>query len=125
MTTVANEKMLAWLIPAGLILLSLVPVAAGAFRIAELTGGAEVTPENARFFASPLPVAVHIIFGAPGELPRALLTLAPAASAGVGAGWVINLGVAEWIIRKRPAHPPRTSQSLSKRSPASSVGLTN
>ncbi len=34
-----------------------------------------------------------LILGTPGELPRALL---------MGAGWVINLGVAEWIIRGRP-----------------------
>ncbi|GIK59045.1 MAG: membrane protein [Chloroflexota bacterium] len=47
--------------PIGLILLSLVPVLAGAARIAELSGGAEITPDNARFFASPLPVVVHIL----------------------------------------------------------------
>jgi hypothetical protein len=51
----------AWLIPAALILLSAVPVAAGAFRIVQLTGGGEITPENARFFASPVPVVGHII----------------------------------------------------------------
>ena len=50
-----------WLVPAGLILLSAIPVIAGAFRIAELTGGAEITSGNARFFASPLPVLLHII----------------------------------------------------------------
>lgn len=50
-----------WLVPAGLILLSAVPVVAGAARITELTGGAEITPDNARFFASPLPVVIHII----------------------------------------------------------------
>lgn len=49
-----------WLI-AGLLFLSAIPMAAGAFRISQLTGGAEVTPANARFFASPLPVAVHIV----------------------------------------------------------------
>ena len=49
-----------WLLPAALILLSAVPVAAGAARVTELTGGAEVTPENARFFAMPLPVVLHI-----------------------------------------------------------------
>ena len=49
-----------WLVPTALILLSTVPVVAGAFRIAELTGGANVTPNNARFFASPLPVVLHI-----------------------------------------------------------------
>src|SRR2546430_12043945 len=49
-----------WLVPTGLIMLSAVPVLAGASRVAELTGGATVTPENARFFAMPLPVLVHI-----------------------------------------------------------------
>jgi len=50
-----------WLIPALLIALSLVPVLAGAARLSELASGAQVTPDNARFFASPLPVVVHII----------------------------------------------------------------
>lgn len=50
-----------WLVPAGLILLSIIPVIAGAARIAQLGGGAEVTPDNARFFASPLPVVLHIL----------------------------------------------------------------
>ena len=50
-----------WLAPTGLILLSLVPVVAGAFRLTELTSGAAVTPENARFFDSPVPVVVHIV----------------------------------------------------------------
>ena len=48
------------LVPASLLLLSAIPVAAGAFRVAELTGGADITPDNARFFASPLPVVLHI-----------------------------------------------------------------
>ncbi|MGW4295846.1 DUF2306 domain-containing protein [Micromonospora chersina] len=42
-------------------MLSAVPVIAGAARAAELTGGATVTPDNARFLASPVPVLVHII----------------------------------------------------------------
>lgn len=50
-----------WPVPAGLILLSLIPVVAGAARLTELTGGAAITPQNARFFASPVPVVVHII----------------------------------------------------------------
>ena len=50
-----------WLIPAGLIALSLIPVAAGTVRLVQLGGGAEITPDNARFFAAPLPVALHII----------------------------------------------------------------
>jgi uncharacterized membrane protein len=49
------------LLPLGLILLSAIPLAAGAFRLSELAGGAEITPANARFFASPLPVVLHIV----------------------------------------------------------------
>ncbi len=209
-----------WLVPVGLLLLSLIPVAGGAFRLTQLAGGAEITPANARFFASPLPVVVHIVsvtifsllgafqfvpslrqrrrnwhrlagrilipfglasalsglwmtlfypwpkgdgevlygfrllfgsvmllsillgvaairrrnfvqhghwmmrgyaiglgagtqaftlgawevfFGKPEEFPRALL---------MGAGWGINLAVAEWIIRRRPTLPARTVSAM-------------
>ncbi|MEV4375376.1 DUF2306 domain-containing protein [Streptosporangium sp. NPDC049644] len=215
----ASATRAGWLLPTALILLSAVPMAAGAVRLDELAGGAAITPENARFFAAPLPVVAHIvcvslysvlgafqfapgfrrrrpgwhraagrllipcglvaaatglwmtlfyprpvgdgdllagfrlvfgtamimaillglaairrrdiarhrewmirgyaigqgagtqalthlpwflIAGTPGELPRALL---------VGAGWVINLAVAEWFIRRRPLSSPRTSAS--------------
>ncbi|MFD2093982.1 DUF2306 domain-containing protein [Blastococcus deserti] len=50
-----------WLVPAGLVLLSAVPILAGAARVSELAGGAEVTADNARFFDSPAPVLVHIV----------------------------------------------------------------
>jgi len=43
------------------VLLSLVPVIAGASRLTELTLGAEITEANARFFHSPVPVIAHII----------------------------------------------------------------
>lgn len=49
----------AWLLPAGLLALSVVPVAAGAARLAQLASGV-VTPENQRFFDSPVPVVVHV-----------------------------------------------------------------
>lgn len=49
-----------WPVPAGLILLSLIPVIFGALRLTELTAGAAITPQNARFFASPVPVVTHI-----------------------------------------------------------------
>ena len=49
-----------WLVPA-LLMLSLPPLAAGAFRLGQLAGGAEITPANARFFAAPLPVVLHIL----------------------------------------------------------------
>ena len=50
-----------WLLPAGLIGLSFFPVLAGAFRLFQLGGGAGITPENARFFATPLPIVLHLI----------------------------------------------------------------
>jgi uncharacterized membrane protein len=55
----ANEPQ--WLAPVGLIVLSLIPVLAGSVRLTELMGGAEITANNARFFASPIPVTVHIV----------------------------------------------------------------
>ena len=45
-------------------------------------------------------MAGEMIAGKPSELSRALL---------MGAGWAINLAVAEWIIRRRPAPPVRKS----------------
>jgi uncharacterized membrane protein len=50
-----------WLPPVGLIVLSLIPVLAGAVRLTELMGGPEITANNARFVASPIPVMVHIV----------------------------------------------------------------
>ncbi|WP_222195550.1 DUF2306 domain-containing protein [Modestobacter italicus] len=50
-----------WWVAAGLVLLSLVPVLAGAARVAELAGDPAVTAANARFVASPVPVVVHIV----------------------------------------------------------------
>jgi uncharacterized membrane protein len=210
----------AWLVPAALLVLSAVPLAAGAFRLTVLAGGAEITPANARFFASPLPVVQHIlsasvyaILGAfqfatgfrrrwPGwhrvagrllvlcgllvglsglwmtlfyprpdgsgellsalrllfgsamvvsivlgfaairrgnvirhrawmmrgyaiglgagtqmltQLAGALIVGPPSELSGallMGAGWVINLAVAEWAIRKRPAPPARTASAV-------------
>ena len=54
-----------WLIPAGLILLSLVPALGGAVRLADLGSAAEITPANARFHAMPLPVVLHILCAVP------------------------------------------------------------
>jgi uncharacterized membrane protein len=44
-----------------LLLLSAVPAIAGTARLVQLAGGAPVTPDNARFFAMPLPVIIHIV----------------------------------------------------------------
>ncbi|MEU7781132.1 DUF2306 domain-containing protein [Micromonospora parva] len=50
-----------WRLPAALILLGLIPMLAGAGRLTELGTGPQVTPENARFVADPLPVVLHIV----------------------------------------------------------------
>jgi uncharacterized membrane protein len=50
-----------WLPPVGLVVLSLVPVLAGAVRLTELMGSPEITANNARFVASPIPVTLHIV----------------------------------------------------------------
>ncbi len=52
-----------WRLLTSLLLLSLVPVAAGAVRLVGLasSGSAALTPENARFMAMPAPVVLHIV----------------------------------------------------------------
>lgn len=62
-TTKATAKKVrgAWRLPVGLILLSIIPLIFGVLRLNELANGAEITPDNARFFASPLPVILHIV----------------------------------------------------------------
>lgn len=45
----------------GLLALAAVPLIFGALRLNELATGAPVTPENARFFAAPAPVVLHIV----------------------------------------------------------------
>jgi uncharacterized membrane protein len=49
-----------WLV-AALILLSAIPLAGGIHRLTQLAGGAAITPANARFFAAPLPIVLHIV----------------------------------------------------------------
>src|ERR1700736_3809499 len=50
-----------WLAPAGLLLLGMLPVAAGAFRLDQLSGMSDVMPANPRFSAVPLPIVLHIV----------------------------------------------------------------
>ena len=57
----ARKVRATWLVPAMLILFSLCPLTFGAIRLNELVSGAEITAANARFFASPLPVVLHIV----------------------------------------------------------------
>ncbi|MEU9884540.1 DUF2306 domain-containing protein [Sphaerisporangium sp. NPDC051011] len=48
--------------------LSLIPAVAGVVRVGELSGGAAVTAANARFFAQPVPVLVHVLTALPFSL---------------------------------------------------------
>jgi uncharacterized membrane protein len=48
-------------VPAALILLSAPLVLASVIRLVTLASGADITPENARFFAAPLPVVLHVV----------------------------------------------------------------
>ena len=50
-----------WLIPVGLILLTLIPIASGSLRLTQLGGGPELIPAAARFTGSPVPVILHIV----------------------------------------------------------------
>jgi len=57
---------------AALLLLSVIPLIFGVIRLVQLASGAEITPDNARFFASPSPVIVHILSAAVYALLGAL-----------------------------------------------------
>ena len=59
--SVTTSRRSDWLVPTLLILLSLVPAIAGTARLTQLAGDAAVTPANARFFAQPIPVVLHIL----------------------------------------------------------------
>lgn len=50
-----------WRIPALLIGFSLIPIVGGSVRLAGLAGAEEITPDNARFLADPLPAVLHIV----------------------------------------------------------------
>jgi Predicted membrane protein (DUF2306) len=50
-----------WKLLTSLLLLSMVPVAAGVVRLLGLAGGGAGTPDNARFMTMPGPVVLHIV----------------------------------------------------------------
>jgi hypothetical protein len=50
-----------WLVPLGLILLTLIPIVSGALRLTQLSGGPLIRPAEARFTDSPVPVILHIV----------------------------------------------------------------
>lgn len=50
-----------WLVPFVLILLSMIPMLAGAVRLFQISNAEPITSENVRFMTAPLPVVLHII----------------------------------------------------------------
>ena len=50
-----------WPVPLSMILLSLIPLIAGAARLVELAGGPATIPHDLRFTTSPAPVIAHIV----------------------------------------------------------------
>jgi len=57
----ASHRRRQWPVPAALIALALVPVAAGAARLVELSGGAAVLPEPPHSVAAPVPLVALIV----------------------------------------------------------------
>ena len=57
----ARKNRTPWWVPTGLILLSVIPLTFGAIHLYQLMNGIEITTPNARIFASPAPVVIHII----------------------------------------------------------------
>src|SRR5438552_2877499 len=57
----ARKTSAGWLVPTGLILLVVIPLASGALRLIELAGGPQIMPANPPMVAMPLPVVVHIV----------------------------------------------------------------
>ena len=61
-----------WGVAAGLVLLSVVPLTAGALRLVQLAGGPEVLPADDRFDAVPVALLVHVVASALYALGGAL-----------------------------------------------------
>lgn len=72
MRSATRRRATDWRLPAGLIALSIVPALAGTVRLTELARGAAITVANARFFAMPVPVVLHLVTVIPFSILGAL-----------------------------------------------------
>jgi uncharacterized membrane protein len=72
MSAPGSSRRSEWLVPAGLIALSVVPALGGTARLTDLARGAAITAANARFIAMPLPVVLHILTVIPFSILGAL-----------------------------------------------------
>lgn len=61
MTNTAPPSPSRWWLPAAFLALLVVPAIGGALRLVQLSGHGAVTPADARFFATPLPIVLHIL----------------------------------------------------------------
>ena len=77
MATTVRAQVRNWRLTGMLMLLALIPAIAGISRLVELTLGATITAKNARFFATPFPVEMHILAVIPFAVLGAL-QLSPA-----------------------------------------------
>lgn len=50
-----------WWLPAAFLILLVIPALGGALRLVQLSGNGPVTAADARFFATPVPVVLHIV----------------------------------------------------------------
>jgi hypothetical protein len=113
-----------WLIPAGLMVLSILPAIGGFVRLAQFGSSGPITPDHERFAAAPMATVLHVVaammlrsyalgLGAGTQalthIPHIPWFLFPsihgefARTVFMVAGWAINLAVAEWLIaRKQP-----------------------
>jgi uncharacterized membrane protein len=55
-----QQQSRSWPLPTALLLLSLVPLLAGSFRVVQLMGGPVLIPADVRFADFPLPLVIHI-----------------------------------------------------------------
>jgi uncharacterized membrane protein len=50
-----------WRVPAALLVLCLIPLVSGSFRVLEVAGGTQLLPSNPRIAASPVPLVIHVL----------------------------------------------------------------
>jgi uncharacterized membrane protein len=56
-----SSRQRSWPVPAGVLVLSAVPLLAGLLRVVQLLGGPELIPADQRFAGFPLPLVAHIL----------------------------------------------------------------
>src|SRR4051794_26128355 len=67
-----GDRPRSWPVPAALIVLSAIPLAAGALRLVQLAGGPAIMPADHRFTGLPVALVIHIVGAAVFALVGAL-----------------------------------------------------